>query len=181
MELLKNCVGFKVLEYFLCHPSKEIYLRELSVALKISTSSVKKYCDALVMESVILEQKKGNLRLFQLNREDFAVKETMKAYHLLLLKRLKIDTIVGGNASLAIYGSFAAGNIDERSDLDILVIVGDETDVNKDFVLQLQEDLGREIQLTVISHLDWEKMKKSGERFAESVLRKHVLVVGAEL
>jgi hypothetical protein len=40
---------------------------------------------------------------------------------------------------------------------------------------------GREVQLTVMQYYRWETMKKEGDKFAESVLRKHVLVSGFEL
>ena len=104
----------------------------------------------------------------------------IKAYYLLKLKRLGIERLAEGCTSLAIYGSFARGDIDERSDLDLLVI-GEESDVNRDGILKLQDSLGREVQLTVLPYYRWETMKKEGDRFAESVLRKHVLVSGVEL
>ena len=104
----------------------------------------------------------------------------MKAYYLLKLKHLGVEQLAGGCTSLAIYGSFARGDIDERSDLDLLVI-GEESDVNRDRILKLQDSLEREVQLTLLPYYRWETMKKEGDRFADSVLRKHVLVSGVEL
>ncbi len=69
-------------------------------------------------EGLILESSKGNLRLFKLNRDDFAVREVMNAYYLLKLKHLGIEHLAIGSTSLPIYGSFARGDIDEQSDLD---------------------------------------------------------------
>jgi hypothetical protein len=46
---------------------------------------------------------------------------------------------------------------------------------------ELQEDLAREVQITVIPPLRWEMMKKGGDRFAESVLKNHVLIKGGAL
>jgi uncharacterized protein len=180
MDWLKNFVGFKVLEFFLTHPSGEIHLNELARNLEIARGSSKSYCDAFVEEGLILESSKGNLRLFRLNRDDFAVREIMKAYYLLKLKYLGIENLAEGCISLAIYGSFARGDIDERSDLDLLVI-GEESNVDRDRVLKLQDALDRKIQLTLLPYYKWETMKKEGDRFAESVLRKHVLVSGVEL
>lgn len=180
MELLRKCAGFKVLRFFLTHPSEEVYLKELSLKLKISISSTKIYCDDLTNENIILEKKRGNLRLFRLNRDDFAVRNMTKAFHLLQLKRQGVEKIAEGSASLAIYGSFAFGDFDEKSDLDLLV-VGDEAEVRKDLVLELQSNLCREVQLTVIPPIKWEIMKKDRDRFAESVLRNHVLVKGTGL
>ena len=170
MTWLRRFVGFRVLERFLTYPSEKIHLRELARDLEISPGSAKTYCDALVDDDLILEEAKGNLRLFRLNRDDFVAREMMKTYYLL----------TEGSTSLAIYGSFARGNFDEKSDLDLLVI-GEESDVNKDRVLDLQEDLGREVQLMVVPYYRWESMKKEGNRFAKSVLRDHILIKGVEL
>ena len=180
MKFLNKCVGFKVMEFFLTHPSLEIHLNELARKLEISPASVKTHCDELSKEKIIFEKQIGNLRLFWLNREDFAVRSMMRAYHILLLKKLGIEDIAQDCISLAIYGSMASGNMDERSDLDILVI-GDEKDSDRDGVLKLEERLGREVQLTVLPYFKWEKMKREGDKFTQSVLRNHVLVKGAEL
>ena len=104
----------------------------------------------------------------------------MSIENFLKLKHLGIERLAEGCTSLAIYGSFARGDIDERSDLDLLMI-GEESDVNRDRILKLQDSLGREVQLTVLPYHRWETMKKEGDKFAESVLRKHVLVSGVEL
>lgn len=169
-----------MIEFFLNHPSLEIHLNELARSLEIARGSAKSYCDAFVNEGLILESSKGNLRLFRLNRDDFAVREIMKAYYLLNLKHLGIEHLAQGCTSLAIYGSFARGDIDERSDLDLLVI-GEDGSVDRDKVLKLQDTLGREVQLTLLPYYRWETMKKEGDRFAESILRKHVHVSGVEL
>ena len=180
MDRLRRFVGFKVLELFLTRPSLEIHLNELARHLQIARGSAKSYCDALVDEGLILESSKGNLRLFRLKRDDFAVREMTRAYYILKLKHLNVEQLAEGCVSLAVYGSFARGDIDERSDLDLLVI-GEESDVNRDRILKLQDSLGREVQLTVMHYHRWETMKKEGDKFAESVLRKHVLVSGVEL
>lgn len=173
-------VGFRVLEFFLTHPSLEIHLNELARILNIAKGSAKSYCDVFVEEGLILESSKGNLRLFKLNRDDFAVKEATRAYYLLKLKHLGIERLAVGSTSLAIYGSFARGDIDERSDLDLLVISEDGR-VDRDKVLKLQDALNREVQLTLLPYCRWETMKKEGDKFAKSVLKKHVLVSGVEL
>lgn len=54
----------------------------------------------------------GNLCPFQLNREDFAARGILRAYHLFRLKDLGVDRIAEGCTSLAVYGGFAAGSLE---------------------------------------------------------------------
>jgi len=174
----RKFVGFKMLEYFITRPSAEVHLKELSRNLGISPGSAKIYCDIFERDGILRVRRKGNLKLFTLNN-NFAVRELKKAYCAILLKELGIEKIAENCTSLAIYGSFASGDFDEKSDLDILVI--GEENVNRDLIIELQEKLGKEIQVTVLPYYRWERMKKEGEKFAESVLRNHILIKGAEL
>jgi hypothetical protein len=52
--------------------------------------------------------------------------------------------------------------------------------VDRDKVLKLQDSLEREVQLTLLPYYRWETMKKEGDKFAESILKKNVLVSGVE-
>ncbi|USH00474.1 nucleotidyltransferase domain-containing protein [Thermococcus argininiproducens] len=180
LEHFKKFTGFKVLEYFLLHPTCEIHLKELARALKISSGSAKLYCDLFESEGILLSRRKGNLRLFRLNNDDFAVKEIKKTYYLLLLKEKGIQNICKNCSSLAIYGSFASGEFDEKSDLDILVI-GSKEDIDYKLLREIEERVGVSLQLTVLPFYKWEKMKEEKDHFAESVIRKHVLIKGAPL
>jgi len=179
VEAFRKFVGFRVLEYFLHNPSKEIHLRELARLLKISPRSAKIYCDLFEGEGILSAERRGNLRIFRLNRDSFIARELIRAYYLLLLKEFGIEGVCRG-CSLAVYGSFAAREVDERSDLDMLV-VGDEGGVNYDLLRELEGKIGRRVQLTVVPFHRWELMKRERDEFAESVLRKHVLIRGAPL
>ncbi len=176
----KKFAGFKILEYFIIHPTEEIHLKGLSRKLEMSSGSVKSYCDTFEADEVLTSRRKGNLRLFTLNNDNFAVREMKKAYYYQLLKEMGIEWLIEDCTSMAIYGSFASGNFDERSDLDILVI-GEEKGVDRSSIVEFEGKIGREIQLTVIPYYKWEKMKKQGDKFAENVTGNHVLIKGAEL
>ena len=77
-------------------------------------------------------------------------------------------------------GAYASGNYDEQSDIDILII-GEERHVKRDIVVNIMNDIGKEIQITVVPLTKWEKMKRDRDPFAESILRNHILIKGAEL
>ena len=175
----RKFVGFKILEHFLFYPTEEIYLNEIARKLRISSGSAKRYCDLFVKEKIIKREKKGNLHTFWLNNDDFCVREMKRAYISLLLKEVGIEKASATAISVAIYGSYASGEYDEKSDVDLLVI-GEEKNVNRKLIVEISGKIGREIQLTVIPPFKWERMKEE-DHFAKSVLRKYILIRGAEL
>ncbi len=109
MEWMRKFVGFRVLEWFLIHPSGEVHLNELARELEISPGSAKEYCDRLAEDGLISERTMGNLRLFRLKREDFAAKEILRAYHILRLKDLGAEGIAEGCTSSLSTGASPPG------------------------------------------------------------------------
>jgi hypothetical protein len=93
---------------------------------------------------------------------------------------MNIENIAEDCASIAIYGSYASGYYDEKSDVDIL-IVGDEKNVKRELVVDIMKKLDKEIQLNVIPIIKWEKMKKDGDHFVKNIIRNHILIKGVEL
>jgi predicted nucleotidyltransferase len=176
----RKFVGFKILEYFLKYPDQKTYLKELAKKLQVSPRSVKIYCDIFEKEGIIKREIMGNLHIFTTNNDNFRVREMKRAYYMNLLAELNINNISKECVSIAIYGSYASGNYDEKSDIDILVI-GDEKDVKRDIAVDIMKKIGKEVQLIVISVIKWEKMKKEKDHFVTNIIRNHVLISGVEL
>ena len=180
LSIFRKFVGFKILEYFLQHPTEETYLKELAKILKISPRSVKIYCDQFEKDGIITRKIKGNLHLFTTNNEDFRVREFKRAYIANLLAEHQIDTIAENAPSVALYGSHASGTYDEKSDIDLLII-GEEKQIQREQIIHIMHSIGKEIQLTIIPMIKWEKMKKTKDIFAQNILNNHMHIKGVEL
>ena len=153
----RKFVGFKILEYFLKYPTEQTYLKEMAKKLQISPRSVKIYCDLFEKEGIIKREIKGNMHIFTTNNDNFRVREMKRAYFINLLAEMNIQNISEECASIAIYGSYASGNYDEKSDVDILII-GEENQVERDIIVKIMEKIGKEFQLTIIPIIKWEKL-----------------------
>lgn len=180
LTIFRKFVGFKILEYFLRYPSEKTYLKELAKKLQISPRSVKIYCDLFEKEGLIKREIIGNMHIFSTNNDNFRVREMKRAYFINLLAEMNIENIAEECASIAVYGSYASGNYDEKSDIDILII-GEEQQVKRDIIVKIMEIIGKEIQLNVIPIIKWEKMKKDKDHFVQSIIRNHILIKGVEL
>jgi len=176
----RKFVGFKILEYFFEYPTEQTYLKELAKKLQISPRSVKIYCDLFEKEGIIKREKKGNMHLFSTCNSNFRVREMKRAYFINLLAEMNIENIAEECASIAIYGSYASGNYDEKSDVDILII-GNEQHVKRDLIVKIMEIIDKEFQLNVIPIIKWEKMKKDQDHFVKNIIRNHILIKGVEL
>ena len=178
--LSESFSGIRILAWFLEHPTKKIHFRELCRELKLGPLTVKTYCEEFLKHEWIREERNANLRVFSLNDENYVVRAMKRAYFLKKAHGARIEELVDNTAlSLALYGSHASGEYDEKSDID-LIVIGRRENVNYERVEKLKKALGKSVQVTVFSLGEWEKRKKN-DPFALSVLRNNVLVGGVPL
>jgi len=179
----KKFVGWTVLNHFLEHPSEEFYIKQISRILDISPRSAQVYCSAYEKDEILLSEFKANAKMFKLNNELPPVKALKKFYFLERFHELgAIKKILSENAgltSLALYGSYASGTYDEKSDIDFLVL--SDRPIKRSEFVKLQKKLGKNIQLTEFTLAHWIGMKKSKDPFVARVLSNHVLLYGGML
>ncbi|NLB00891.1 MAG: nucleotidyltransferase domain-containing protein [Methanomicrobiales archaeon] len=173
-------VGFRVLAWFLTHPTGEIHINKLAREIAVSPGSVKSYADAFERDGLLTATRLGTARLLSLDNDAFAARELKRACMALLLVRAGIEELAPESIAIAVYGSTASGTFDEQSDIDILII-GDENQVDHGRVPALEAETGREVQVTVVPYYRWERMKEEGDPFVASVLENHMLVTGVPL
>jgi len=163
-----------IIEEFLRNPSREYYLRELARKLRLGPRTVKEYCNILVQDEIILERRKGNLRLFKLNNENLLVKELKRTYYYILMIIGGIEMLSEG--TVAVYGDFASGDIFENSEVKILII-SSKYKINEDILRRLESVLERKIKILIVSPEEWERMKDLDDPLAKEIIRNHILVI----
>ncbi|AKB68574.1 DNA polymerase subunit beta [Methanosarcina mazei] len=173
-------IGNKILGWFLSHPTASVNINELARELEVSPGSVKRFADLFHREHIVNMEKIGTAHMFTLNNSSYVVKELKKTFMVLELWGGNLGELAPNAISLAVYGSTASGNFDEKSDIDVLVI-GTEQDVDYTLVSEIETKVGHELQVTVIPYYEWENRKEKGDPFVLSVLAKHILFAGAEL
>lgn len=185
MELFRGHVDWRILSFYLENPSGSFYVKELSRKLRVSPSSVSKTVKLLRHDKVLVMERKGLAHLYRLNEELPSVRMLKSAYVLIKLKDCKlVDRFLevdNSLISLALYGSYAAGAYDERSDLDLLVITQKKKNVFHEPIRKLEEKLGVEISLDAFTLAQWKNLAKSNDPFYRSVVDEHVLLYGGAL
>jgi hypothetical protein len=172
--------GLRILAWFLEHPTRRIHFKELCRELRLSPATVLSYATEFVAKDWVREERQANLRIFFLSNENPSILALKRAHFLDFLISNGFGKIASDSAiSFALYGSYASGANDERSDIDLLV-VGRKEDVSDELVRRLEQKSGKGAQVTVIPLERWEKNRKA-DPFILSVLKNHVLLKGAPL
>jgi predicted nucleotidyltransferase len=158
---------WKVLALIADNPYRKFYIREIAKTLLISPSSAKKAADALRDLDLTREEKIGNLRILSGNMEERLLKQIKIARNVDFIKPLlgKLEP----STSIVLYGSFARGENDQQSDIDLLLIS------NKKGSFALHEYRGFRLQIIKLTPVQWSKVRKYNHAFTEEVKKGIVL------
>ena len=172
--------GFKVLNFFLMHPSTELHVQGLAKKLGINGATSAHYCSSLAKDSILNFKKQANLKLYSLNNNSALAKELKKTAALLFFKEKGIEKIINDCNSFAIYGSFADGTFDEKSDLD-LIVIGKKESINAEELSKFEKLIPWEVSIIAMQYFELEAKKKKKDAFVLGIEKKHILLKGAEL
>jgi len=157
-----NNADWKVLDYIVENPYKKLYLREISKNLSISPSSVKKALDILRKNEIIIEENLGNLRIVSGNYEQSLFRYIKIAMNMDKIRAL-IEKMLPAS-SIVLYGSYAKGENDEKSDIDVFIISNSKKPL-------IDEWVGKRLQIVKMTPAEWDKTKKSNHAYAEEIMR----------
>jgi predicted nucleotidyltransferase len=181
-RLLTSKSRVKILELLLLNPAGEFHLREISRRTRVSAPYVKRELANLSALGLVLKRSQGNMMLFRLNK-DSPIAEELKRIFLKTesLGRFVRDNLEElGNIRFAlVYGSFAKGEMNERSDVDLL-IVGDVDERRMlDLLEHVEERLGREINYVAWTEAEFlEKVGQKVPLFEEIINTPVIMIVG---
>lgn len=174
----------QILATLISQPDKEFYLSELGTILRKHPGIFQRGINSLEKQGIIVSHKRGNQRLFRINRENAffgeikgIVEKTEGAEGFL---RKAVADIRGIKTAL-IYGTYAKDKMRSDSDIDILV-VGDNMqaeDILLDRICPIEEKLQREINYKIYSDEEFLKKRKAKDPFIEEILSdKYILLKG---
>jgi predicted nucleotidyltransferase len=178
IQLYQKIIQLNVLQLFIKNPYERYYLREASRILDISPMTVKRALDLLVKERLLIREEFKNQILYKGNMESSAFKHLKVAYNVAWLEEKGIVDYLkenlAGLSSLVLYGSFAKGENDEKSDIDILAI----SSSGKKRDIKLADMLGSETSLTVLKPAEWKEQAKKNKAFYIDIITEGIVLFG---
>ncbi len=172
--------GWSVLEFFLSRGAR-VHLKGLARELKISPRTAQHYLNLYAEEGLLVREPIGNMLLYSL--ADNAVAKELKRAYFLLLSQKYVKEFVNANESVnsvVLYGSYASGEYDKSSDVDLLIISQSKNLDMRPFK-KLESAAGAEVKIEVISIGGWREIGRKGNHFYNSVSRNNIVLYGARI
>ena len=185
LESFNKYIDLKVLGFFLTNPKTSINVNELARELKVSPTSVNHAAKFFHEKRYLTKEEKGLAHYYRLDISNPVVISLKKAYGLdLILSSGPREAFIaadGNIISLALYGSYAGGDFNEDSDVDFLVITPSKKESLMAAIRELEDKLGKEVNVTAFRPGEWRAMAKKEDAFYKNVVKQHVLLYGAGL
>lgn len=183
VELFDTYINWRILGYFLSHPNSLFYANQISKKLGISPSSANNAVKEFAEKGYLIREDKGYVTLYRLNLGNPVVISLKKAYGLELVLAAKPDDhfVKADPAiiSLALFGSYADGTFDEKSDMDFLVVTPSKKTAILPAVRDLEAKLDKEVNVVTFRLSEWRKLADKKDAFYQNVVANHVLLYGS--
>lgn len=183
LNFLKNGGG-DILNLFFKDPEKEYYFREIAKSLNKEPSYYQRYLDNLVEDKILLDERRGNMRFFRLNKEHHLYEEIKSIVSKTVGLENELKELVNNLNNVEcsfIFGSIAKGAENSNSDVDLMLI----GDVNQDelspMVAALEGRIGREINYHIYSHQEIAKKIKEQDGFISNIFLSPVISLKGNL
>ncbi|MFB6075929.1 MAG: nucleotidyltransferase domain-containing protein [Candidatus Aenigmatarchaeota archaeon] len=180
----------KILKYldvlipFTANIHRKVHGRGLTDELNLSQKTIQNKLNYLEEEGILKSKNFGRTKEFSLKRENLLTKsvltmvEMTKFYDFISsnfeVREIITDILREVDSPIIIYGSFAKGNWDDESDLDILVI-GESHNIE-----EIRERYSREIHTMFILEDEFKEGIVKEENYIKEILENHIICRGFE-
>jgi predicted nucleotidyltransferase len=182
--LFSSRVRAKVLATFFLSPGEGHNAWELAQRLGENYSAVWKELVRLEELGILTSSQRGNSKEYQVN-EGCPIAPELRS---IVLKTEGVGTVIKkklqemSNVKAAfIYGSYASGEADASSDLDLMIIGEVNLDQLAPVVSELEDELDRPINYVIYSEEEWNEKAAVKDPFWENVTNApKIILIGGE-
>ncbi|MBI2081579.1 MAG: winged helix-turn-helix transcriptional regulator [candidate division NC10 bacterium] len=183
-RLFSSQTRVDLLVLLLGRPEERFYVRELARQLKRDISGIKRELDNLEKAGILQSVKAGNLRYYSASPRSPVYSE-LKA---IVDKTRAVPGTVGaalrrvkGIVVAFLYGAKADALATDAGALDLIVVGSPEMPALNQAVADLEQRLGREINLLAFDRAEFVRRREEGDPFLTEVLQgDRVVVAGSD-
>ncbi len=182
--LFSSRVRAKVVAAFFLSPGEKHNAWELAQRLGESYSAVWKELGRLEGLGILTSEQRGNSKDYQVNKACPIAHElrsiVLKTEGVGMLLKRKLQEMDSVNEAF-IYGSYASGEADVRSDLDVMIIGEVKLNQLAPVISDLENELNRPINYVIYSEEEWNEKLAVNDPFVESVTRSpKIMLIGGD-
>lgn len=164
----------KILRYFFINPGEKGYINELARFLDADPGNLSRKLKELEREGILTSEFSGKQRYYFLNKRYPLLKEAKKFFEIKyglteqIARRLKA---IKGMTQAFIFGSYAKGDFEAESDIDVLLIGEHSVLAAGEALRPLEKKIGREINIVDLTEEEFKKKQKAGDEFIADIFR----------
>lgn len=171
-RLFTSRVRVQLLTIFLLRPENQYHIRALSSEVDAQYSAVWKELKNLEEIGFLQSESTGGRKIFRMNPHFPIISElrhiflkTVGAGDLVRNSLIEMD----GIDKAFIFGSFAEGDIDADSDLDLMIIGDIEVAHITPVVEEIEKILTRDVNYLLVTQEEWEMRLAEGDSFSSNI------------
>jgi predicted nucleotidyltransferase len=182
-RLFSSRVRVRLMTIFLLHPDVGFHVRELSRQIDANYSAIWKELKNLEQVGLLSSENSMGRKVYRLNTAFPIMPELRK----IILKTVGAGDLirnalddVGGIEAAFIYGSFAGGEPDMESDLDLMIIGEIGLSELSSSIAAIEEQLARPINYIIYSQEEWKSKVEEGDPFILNVMKgEKMMLIGS--
>jgi predicted nucleotidyltransferase len=185
MEMLFGSrVRIDLMAAFILHPDEAVHARAIAARIGAQYSAVWRELRKLERAGLLTSEMNGRTKSYRLNL-DFPLLPELRA---ILLKTVAAGELIRrelsslGDLNVAfIYGSVASGEIDQASDIDLMLLGHVDLEKLAPLIAELERQLAREVNYLVFTPGEWRAKVEGRDPLALNVMEApKVMLVGDE-
>jgi len=180
IQLYQKIKQLTILKLFMENPHNSYYLRESARLLKMDPMTVKRALTLFVADGILLKNDEKNQILYKANTDSPAFRHLKISYNLSWLQKKGVPEFLTHHlntvTSILLFGSYAKGENDAESDVDILTI-----SLAKDIpVVELSKLIKRDVNLINFTPAQWSQQSKTNKAFYLDVILDGIVLYGTK-
>lgn len=171
-RLFTSRVRVQLLTIFLLRPENQYHIRALASEIDAQYSAVWKELKNLEEIGFLQSESTGGRKIFRMNPHFPIISELRHIF----LKTVGVGDLVrnsliemNGIDKAFIFGSFAEGDIDANSDLDLMIIGEIEVAHITPMVEEIEKILTRDVNYVLFTQEEWEMRLAEGDSFSSNI------------
>jgi predicted nucleotidyltransferase len=181
--LLSSRVRAKLLGVFFTNPGIWYTASGLSRLIDARYNAIWKELVKLESIGILTGTVDGNSKKYSIN-PSCPIKNELSS---IILKTEGLPRLLSKNISSIglvhkafIYGSFASGQADNKSDIDLIVIGEVHLEEFSDFIAKREKEIGRPINYVLFSENEWNNKKTANDSFVITVINSPKIMLTGE-